>query len=122
MAERPVALHQPGFYTTHSVFTPPTFNTPGVAHSATVFINGLPVHKIGDTSEIHCIPGTIPPVCDVEVVAEGAYPTIICEGKLMAPIGAKTAPGGCVLTWGSHSVICSMNPPGEGVVVPPGVS
>ena len=121
MTVRPVALHQPAFYTTHSVFVPPTFNTPGVAHSATVFINGLPVHKIGDTSEIHCIP-IIPTICDVEVVAEGGYPTIICEGKLMGPIGATTLPGGCVLTWGSHSVICGMAPPADGVIVPPGVS
>lgn len=87
---KPVALHVPAPYPTHFPYLPPFYNTPGVGHSATVYMNGLPVHRVGDTSDIHCIPGTVPPVCDVDIVIEGAFPTVICEGRLLAPVGAKT--------------------------------
>lgn len=109
----PIALAFPFSYTTHPAFIPPTFITPGVAHSATVRVNALPVHRMGDISEIHCIP-IIPPVCDIETFVSGGATTVFCEGRPLALICPVSSPGDCIATWSSHTVFV-----GDGVASAP---
>lgn len=100
----PIMLALPGTYTTHGAFVPPLFPIPAVSFSSTVRVNGLFVHRAGDTSEIHCVP-IIPPICDIEVFQGPGFATIFCEGRPLMRAGAVTAPGGCTGTMMSHTVL-----------------
>lgn len=103
---RPFALQKPGGvgYMTHGPFIPPTFKTPGVAHSANVKINGSFAHHVTNLSEVHCTP-TKPPICDVESVVVGNTSTsVFINGQPAAFIGANTVPGGVILDFASLTV------------------
>jgi uncharacterized Zn-binding protein involved in type VI secretion len=102
MAGIPIGLSGQKVYGTHDIHIPPTFETAGVAYSATVIVNGRNVHRMGDRSEPHTIPLIPPPPPHPEFIIEG-IPTVLVEGHPIARLGSVMTNGGAVLL-GSHSV------------------
>jgi len=110
---KPFGLAGQGFYGTHDIHIPPTFNTPGVAYSPNVKVNGLFVHRLGDKSEEHTIPPPLPPTYHPEFIVDGIYDSVLVNGRPVAPLGASVTNTGKVLL-GSYSVFI-----GGGTSTPP---
>lgn len=93
-----------GFYGTHDIHIPPTFNTPGKAFSANVIVNGRNVHRVGDESEPHTAPSIPPPPPHPEfIVAGDVSVSVFVNERPFAPLGA-TCTTGCPILLGSYSV------------------
>jgi uncharacterized Zn-binding protein involved in type VI secretion len=108
----PIALAGQGFYGTHDIHIPPTFDTPNVAYSGNVIVNGRNVHRVGDKSENHTIPPPLPPTWHPEFIVSGTAANVIVNGKPVAIIGALCTTGFPVLL-GSYSVFLG------GAIAPP---
>lgn len=95
-----------GWYGTHDIHLPLTFDTAGVAYSEDVIINGRNAHRIGDLSEPHYIPGPPPSPKHPETIV-GDPGTVMINGKPAARLGAKITNGNSVLYLGSYNVFFS---------------
>lgn len=73
--------------TGHGNFPP----RPNIAGAATVFVNGIPVHRQGDAWDTHCNPTT----CHAGVLAVGST-TVFAEGAGVARIGDPVSCGSAV--------------------------
>lgn len=104
----PFGLIGQGFYGSHDIHTPVTFNTAGVAYSEDVIINGRNVHRLGDRSELHTIPMIPPPPPHPEFIVEG-MPKVFVNGRPVCRQGSITTNGASVLL-GSHSVFVNGTP------------
>jgi uncharacterized Zn-binding protein involved in type VI secretion len=96
-------LQGQGWYGTHDIHLPLTFNTAGVAFSEDVIINGRNAHRIGDISEEHYIP-IVPPSPPHPETIVGEAGTVYINGKPAARLGAQITNGNAVLYLGSYSV------------------
>jgi len=83
---------------------PPTPLPAPAGFSSNVFVNGQPVHHVGNTMIIHPIPGTFPPIPHLppDVIIEG-YTTVLCNGTPLAKFLSKTQHGSMVMQ-GSRNV------------------
>lgn len=86
----PAVTRQGDSCTGHGDF-PPRASTGG---SATVFVNGLPVHRQGDAWASHCNPLGI---CHGSALAAGSG-TVFVEGKQIGRVGDPVACGSAVAT------------------------
>lgn len=84
---------------------PPIPLPPPVGFSSDVFVNGLPVHRVGDVCIIHPIPGTIPPVPHIppDVIIEG-HATVWANGRPISKFLSSTQHGSQVMI-GSRTVL-----------------
>ena len=94
-----------GWYGTHDIHTPLTFNTPGVAYSKNVKINGRFAHRIGDISEEHYLP--FPPYPAHPETIIGTPGKVMINGKPAAPVGAQITNGNASLFLPSFTVFFS---------------
>lgn len=79
----------------HGCFPPRT----GASAASTVFINGIPAHKMGDMWQTHCCPGA---GCHPGSVAGGSG-SVTIEGTAAARIG-DSIDCGSVIAQGSSNV------------------
>ena len=96
---KPFALAQQGWYGTHGAWTLLTFNTPGVAYSPDVKVEGSFVHRVGDVSELHYFPMFPPPPPHPETIIGPPVPgdRVLVNGRSAAPVGSQIS--------GSHTVL-----------------
>ena len=102
----PFGLAGQGWYGTHDIHTPLTFNTPGVAYSENVKINGRFAHRIGDISEEHILP--IPPFpAHPETIIGDPNGRVLINGRPAAKVGAQITNGNACLFLPSYTVFFS---------------
>ena len=104
---KPFGLAGQGWYGTHDIHTPLTFNTPGTGYSTNVKINGSFAHRGGDVSEPHILP--IPPFPAHPETIIGEPGTVMINGKPAAPVGAKITGSFSVLYLPSYTVFFGDN-------------
>ena len=88
--------------TPHGIYPPPVPEPAPKGHSATVFVNGRPVHRVGDKFVLHRALGFLPGTEHSDTLITG-QPTVFADGKMIAFQGSSTDHGSQVVT-GSHTV------------------
>ncbi|TBM39809.1 PAAR domain-containing protein [Vibrio cholerae] len=91
----PAVTRQGDGGTGHGAF-PPRSSTSG---SANVYVNGKPVHRVGDSWPVHCDPT---PSCHAGSLAAGS-PTVFANGSPIGRVGDPVDCGSAVAA-GSHNV------------------
>ncbi|HEX5678794.1 MAG TPA: PAAR domain-containing protein [Alcanivorax sp.] len=75
---------------------------PNIAGAATVFVNGIPVHRQGDAWDTHCNPA---PDCHAGTLSGGST-SVFAEGQAVGRIGDPVSCGSAVAA-GSANVFAS---------------
>ena len=104
---KPFGLAGQGWYGTHDIHTPLTFNTPGTGYSPNVKINGSFAHRGGDVSEPHILP--IPPFPAHPETIIGVPGTVYINGMPAAPVGASVTGSGAHIYLPSYTVFFGEN-------------
>ena len=102
---KPFGLAGQGWYGTHDIHTPLTFNAPGTGYSPNVKINGSFAHRGGDVSEPHILP--IPPFPAHPETIVASPSTVQINGMPAAEVGATITGSGSVLFLPSFTVFFS---------------
>ena len=88
--------------TPHGLYPPPVPEPAPVGMSATVFVNGRSVHRVGDKFQVHRALFFLVGTEHSDTLITG-QPTVFADGKMIAFQGSSTDHGSQVVT-GSHTV------------------
>lgn len=77
---------------------------PNIQGSPNVFVNGRPVHRVGDAYAPHCAPCIKGRPCHGAVLANGS-PNVFVNGKQVGRIGDPVSCGCVVMTGSGDSIM-----------------
>ena len=101
--------------TGHGPWCPIGFTPAPSGFSPNVIINGLSVHKVGDTTLTHFAFLPTPPDLHFDTIITGS-PTVMVNGSPMAVIGSQlgspVGPAGIVAGFGAFTVVVDSQGPG----------